>query len=378
MLDDGTDVSGTIGSTGAAMNAWLRGKLSNLERLFIWLDSTDTSKVTGAALETPVVYSVDRQVTDDATIDYTVNESGNIIATFHNDTVEYRLLKFKAEFEKHLDRHYCTIYFIMTELLLCYDSRGKNMMMATFGPHENGGEYIWYPIFYDIDTQLGLNNIGATLWDYDTDASKDGTFSTPSSILWVNFAATYETKIINTYKELRASKLTETNIEGAYLCDPSVFDSYAMRGVRPVIAIGLDEYVIAGYYNTKGEVVPDSYGYVYAINGDRMLSRELLIRNRLNYLDSYWRAGDYSTEVVSGDDGCVIVRANANAGQTSDLFLDSNSLSELPSNANAGSSLAPYPVEYLDAIPEYTITPFLKQYVFTFIDKIPSGRSVKF
>ena len=35
LLDDGTDVSGTIGSTGAAMNAWLRGKLSNLERLFI-------------------------------------------------------------------------------------------------------------------------------------------------------------------------------------------------------------------------------------------------------------------------------------------------------------------------------------------------------
>ena len=103
------------------------------------------------------------------------------------------------------------------------------------------------------------------------------------------------------------------------MCDPTVFDSYAMRGVRPVIAIGLDEYVkylkpsVDGYLNTKGETVPDSYGYVYAINGDRKLSRELLIHNRLNYLDSYWMAGDYASDVVSGDDGCIIIRANANA-----------------------------------------------------------------
>jgi hypothetical protein len=48
----------------------------------------------------------------------------------------------------------------MTELLHCYDSRGKNMMLASWGPEAEGGEYIWYPIFYDVDTQLGLNNSG--------------------------------------------------------------------------------------------------------------------------------------------------------------------------------------------------------------------------
>jgi len=26
------------------------------------------------------------------------------------------------------------------------------MMLASWGPEEEGGEYIWYPIFYDIDT----------------------------------------------------------------------------------------------------------------------------------------------------------------------------------------------------------------------------------
>jgi hypothetical protein len=72
---------------------------------------------------------------------------------------------------------------------------------------------------------------------------------------------------------------------------------------------------------------------MYAINGDRKLSRELLIRNRLNYLDSYWRAGDYTNEKVSGLGACIMIRANANATQTSDLFLDSASLSEVPAGA---------------------------------------------
>jgi len=83
------------------------------------------------------------------------------MGTFTKDSSEYRRQKFYAEFSNHLDKHYCAVYFVMTELLLCYDSRGKNMMIASFGPTKPGGDYIWYPIFYDIDTQLGLNNVGA-------------------------------------------------------------------------------------------------------------------------------------------------------------------------------------------------------------------------
>ena len=421
------DSLGTFGQ----INQYLREKYSNLEKLMIWLDSTNRDKATNQILDIPygpiatstpglyiktqdieiipdkryyildgnvytLVNNPEEKYLDDyyevtqiieGEVKYENDGNGGYTVTYYKDTPAYRLEKFRNEARKHLNLDYCAIYYILTELLLCYDSRGKNMMIATWGPQEIDGDYIWYPIFYDIDTQLGLNNIGATLWDYDTDATADGTFSTPSSVLWVNFAAAFESKIISTYKILRSSKLTETNIEGAYLCDPTVFDSYAMRGVRPVIAIGLDEYVkylkpsVSGYLNTDGNIASDSYGYVYAINGDRKLSRELLIRNRLNYLDSYWRAGSYSTEVVAGAGGCVIIRANANAGQTSDLFLDSDMLNELPSGANAGVTLQPYNTGItagLDAIPEYTITPFLSQYVFTFIDTIPSGRSVKF
>ena len=70
-------------------------------------------------------------------------------------------------------------------------------------------------------------------------------------------------------------------------------------------------------------------------------------------------------------------RANANNKSTSDTYLDSGSLTSLPENAK-DYTLAKYPVPYFDATPEFTITPFLSQYVFTFNDKIPSGTSKKY
>jgi hypothetical protein len=96
----------------------------------------------------------------------------------------------------------------MTELLLCYDSRGKNMMIATFGPTKNSqGNFVWYPIFYDIDTQLGLNNVGALLWDYNEDATENRTFSTGNSVLWDNFADVFKEEIKSTYRSLRNNKV---------------------------------------------------------------------------------------------------------------------------------------------------------------------------
>ena len=363
------------------MNNYIIEKWGNLEKLVNWLDSTDRSKANPERDITPIEYQYSGTLPDLTGVT-TREVNGVKYATFTKDTATYRLQKFKSEFTKHFNLEYCAVYFIMTELLLCYDSRGKNMMLASFGPMEVGGDYIWFPIFYDIDTQLGLNNIGATLWDYDTDATLEQTFSTPSSVLWVNFLAAFEDNIKSKYAALRSdSKITYENVNGAYLCDPSVFDSYAMRGLRPIIAIGLDEYYKyvapskTGYYNTSGELKYDNNSYAYAVNGDRILSRELLLRNRLNYMDSYWMAGSYtSAEAIQTG---IRMRANANNSDTSDKYLDSNLLDVLP--ANAGSrQLAPYPVAHYDATPEFTITPFLSQYVFTFNDKTPSGNSVKY
>ena len=68
------------------------------------------------------------------------------------DNEEYRLMKFENEFSQYFNKEYCLVYFIMTELLLLYDSRGKNMMLASFGPNKA-------PVFKAVPSdQVNRNN----------------------------------------------------------------------------------------------------------------------------------------------------------------------------------------------------------------------------
>ena len=123
------------------------------------------------------------------------------------DTKEYRLAKFKNELSSHFNIEYLATYFIMTEIFECYDSRGKNSMWASWGPKNEGGEYIWYPIFYDIDNQLGINDTGIPSFEYYIDATKDGTYSTNDSVLFNNFYNLFFGDIINKYKQLRGESI---------------------------------------------------------------------------------------------------------------------------------------------------------------------------
>lgn len=407
------DYSSDIGGTSnTAASTYCYNKMKNLEKLFNWLDSTDTrvldnetfnytefgagnekvlevnSKLTKKVLNPErdenydtslkptdfgylpeFIYEDDLEAMSQQGVTYESHQVGDSLktfGTFTKDSKEYRRQKFYAEFDKHLDKEYCAIYFVMTELLLCYDSRGKNMMICTFGPREIGGEYIWYPIFYDIDTQLGLNNVGAKLWDYDQDCSEKGTFSTAQSVLWTNFYDVFRTTVESTYRTLRNGKLSYETIEGAYLCDPKVFkNSFAMRGRRPIVAIGLDEYykyvlpVTQPWKNQEGKMI--TANYLYACQGDRILSRELLINNRLLYMDSKWLGGTFT--ISTGGMAGVMFRSTANhATTTSDRYLDSDALGE---NQIKGT----YPVPYFDAIPEYYVTPYLNFYITTFVDE---------
>ena len=426
-----------------AINNYLREKYANLEALFNWLDSTNPETATGNGLSQPATWETTKAYTGtgessvanfsydvvssstkfntntqyyifdgsdyvpvsitefETGVTYYVYNTNSYITTFSNDTAGYRINKFKNELSQHLDKEYCLTYFVLTELLLCYDSRGKNMMLATFGPQHTGGEYIWYPVFYDIDTQLGLNNSGAYLWDYDADVTKDNLFSTPTSVLWNNLYEVFYEDIAQKYRVLRGvaepgaealinGSLTYTNIAGAYECDPAVFNSYAMQGVRPIVAIGLDEYYkylapaltasdfnvlgkrYAGYYDTSGSHLYQSEPtYVYACQGDKKLTTEMLLRNRLNYLDSWWLGGDYRAGVVENQ---IFIRANANHSSTSDKFLDSAEYpGGLPATlVNRGYSAVTYPLDRLDARPGAKIKPFLHQYVSYFMDNLPS------
>ena len=258
---------------------------------------------------------------------------------YTHDTKEYRADKFSTELEQHFDLEYLTTYFIMTEAFECYDSRGKNCMMASWGPHEANGDYIWYPIFYDIDTQLGINNTGIPSYTFNIDATLNHNFSTSDSILWNNLYSMKKGSIIGTYENLRGENQTLSdpplvdinNIEKWYLFQENaegvthnLKTNLTLRGLRPLIATNLDawyKYITitntakvetpgaVGYLNRNGDWVVDTNGtYFYALQGDRSQSRQSFLTKRLDYIDSWLGVKDYRR----GGSNCIWGRVSAN------------------------------------------------------------------
>jgi hypothetical protein len=104
------------------------------------------------------------------------------------------LEKFKREYETHFDKEFLLTYYLITEALLMVDSRVKNMMIATWGKERReytdidgikreANNYIFYPIFYDMDTMLGLDNTGVYRFTY-SDEDFDSDLYNGDDALW--------------------------------------------------------------------------------------------------------------------------------------------------------------------------------------------------
>ena len=171
---------------------------------------------------------------------------------------------------------------------------------------------------------------------------------------------------------MRNGKIDAETIDNAYRCKAgTTFDSYAMQGKRPIIAIGLDEYykyvlpVTQPWKDQEGNMV--TANYLYACQGDRILSRELLIENRLLYMDSKWLGGTFG--ISTGGMAGANFRSTGNKPSTSsDIYLDGK-VWNAEANAYVDDPNAVYPVPYYDATPEYMVTPYLNFYVTTFVDE---------
>jgi len=170
------------------------------------------------------------------------------------------------------------------------------MMLASWGPEREGGDYIWYPIFYDLDTQLGINNSGQVYWDYDVDATPplttrtvfddngvanievysasgttDSIFSGNGSVLWNNVQLCFSREIANLYKAIRES-LTQEAITQYYETASSNRWSESMKNYDAFYKY------IAPAINGLGYVAPDhstviTSDYFYCLQGDRSLQR---------------------------------------------------------------------------------------------------------
>lgn len=135
---------------------------------------------------------------------------------YTHDTAEYRLAKFKKEFEDHFDMEYALVYYIYTFFALMVDQRAKNLFLTSWDKKH------WLCYFYDNDTIYGINNQGDLVLDYfyeDKDQLGDAyVFNGATSTLWVNFKAAFWDKIKEKYRELRSDKrLSKAKLIEAYV-----------------------------------------------------------------------------------------------------------------------------------------------------------------
>lgn len=151
------------------------------------------------------------------------------------------------------------------------DSRAKNLMMATWD------NKIWYPIFYDMDTMLGLNNYGYNKFNYTAEDTEANLYNGQASILWNNFRDAFPTEIAAMYEAMRKNggltyneliynyNQNQANAWNEALANADAYYKY----IRPFSE---------GYYNSvtgdKVWVEPGEKNYLYAGQGRRSMHRQ--------------------------------------------------------------------------------------------------------
>jgi len=99
----------------------------------------------------PYASSIYGDGVDKILYNHILDEDGNIVSTLGPislDSALYTQVKTKLHLKNAVG------YFVIANAFGMTDSLGKNMTLRTWG---NG---LWYPCFYDMDTALGLDNVG--------------------------------------------------------------------------------------------------------------------------------------------------------------------------------------------------------------------------
>jgi hypothetical protein len=214
--------------------------------------------------------------------------------------------KFKAEYQKYLDKEFLLSYYLITEVLLMADSRVKNMMIATWGPEhrtwtdDDGNTqshfgYIWYPIFYDMDTMLGLDNIGYVNKNYYDEDTVEDVYN-GDEILWkfVRDCLKPELALLyNDYEQSSASTFTAPSIvpyfndNQATMANETFYNEDAFYKYIDTFRTGYTNHL------TGEAVLPGMSTRLYAAQGDRAMMREFFIENRIRYLRGKYESYNY-------------------------------------------------------------------------------------
>ena len=221
--------------------------------------------------------------------------------------------RFTNEYECYLDKKFLLFYYIVTEALLMADSRVKNMMIATWGKERRSyinkdGEtvetnnYIFYPIFYDMDTMLGLDNTGRNRFNY-YDEDTDSSIYNGDEVLWNFVRDNLKTDLDAMYRSLENGMLNiKTESNGAWSSRSLIpyFNNNQANMANEAFYNGDAVYKYLdparnGYYDGLNgkDIAPGVGPYLYAAQGDRSLMREDFIVNRIKFLRGKHNSDDF-------------------------------------------------------------------------------------
>lgn len=260
------------------------GNIEDFKRVYRWVYSTCQDNATGEALEEPYTDS---------------NKS-----THTHDTKEYRLAKFRTEFEDHFDMDFSLVYYLYTFVMLMVDQRAKNQFLTSFD-----GE-IWYPWLYDNDTCFGINNEGFYRYFYYSEdfgqnhiVDQTYVYNGYDSVLWNNFAEAFADEIQKKYSAWRDSKNP--------LLSYDLFVENFINNISEKWSISIfnedQEYKYISLYRNANNAE-----FLYQVKGNEREYLKYFIKNRLMYCDSKWATGDF----VNKDTNTILLRLNSPDGIT--------------------------------------------------------------
>lgn len=239
---------------------------TKLRAMLTWVNSCDSTAATGDAL----------------TVSETIDD-----VTYTNDTAAYRIAKFKNELEDHFNLEFVLTYYIFSEFFGMVDSRCKNMFMNYYASDQR-----WYPVFYDLDTAIGLNNEGVNEFGFDIEyhdtIGTENVFNGESSVLWNMVERAYADELAELYNTLRNSgKLTYNNVmryldtdQIEKICEALYNEDCYFKYISPLIEDG-------------------TATYLYTAQGSRINHIKWWISNRFKYLDSKYIASDYKDNYIT-------------------------------------------------------------------------------
>lgn len=232
-------------------------------------------------------------------LDAPVNYSG---VNYTHDTEEYRLAKFKAEFSLYFDPTFTCDYYNITDILAAADQRVKNMMWAFFydptidmtnpdiyAREEATGMYGMrvYPIFYDNDTILGIDNNGEMTipWDADEntlDNHDKYCFAGHEATEWENMRRTMQAELNTSYNKLRAA-----------MTDAVMYENYDTKESDQWCERIYNKDSVLKY------ITPNDPSQYPKLQGTRKAHRHWFIGNRMNLFDAKYDSTTFQSDQIN-------------------------------------------------------------------------------